>query len=50
MNTVSVAVSVCPLEWNISVPAYFGVPFYTISELPANIYIYIYNYNYFDIN
>ena len=42
MNTVSVAVSICPLEWNISVPAYFGVPFYTISELPANIYIYIY--------
>ena len=42
MNTVSVTVLVYLLEWNISVLTYFGVLFYTVSELPANIYIYIY--------
>jgi len=46
MNTVLVTVSVCLLEWNISIPAYFGVPFYIVSEFPANIYLYIYIYIY----
>ena len=41
MNIVSVAVLVCLLEWNISVTVYFDLPFYTVLELPANIYIYI---------
>ena len=27
MNTVSEPVSICPMERNILVPAYFGVPF-----------------------
>ena len=42
MNTVLVHVSVYLLEWNISVPAYFGVPFCTIFGVTTNIYIYIY--------
>ena len=41
-NTVSILVwFVCLLEWNISVTVYFDLPFYTVLELPANIYIYI---------
>ena len=43
MNTVSELVSVCLLERNISVPAYFGVPFQSVLELRyfiiKNIYI-----------
>ena len=38
VNTVSVTVSVCPLEWNILVPVYFCVPFRDYRY----IYIYIY--------
>ena len=34
MNTVSDPISVCPLEKNVSVSAYFGVPFQGVSELP----------------
>ena len=34
MNIVSEPVSVYPLEWNISVPTYFSVPFQGVSELP----------------
>ena len=34
MNTVSDPVSVCPLERNVLVSAYFGVLFQGVSELP----------------
>ena len=34
MNIVSEPVSVYPLEWNISIPTYFSVPFQGVSELP----------------
>ena len=39
---LSVIVSVYLLEWNILIPTYFDVSFYTISKLLTNIYIYIY--------
>ena len=41
INTVSEPVSVCLLEWNISVLTYFGVPLHTILG-----YIYFYKYIY----
>ena len=31
INTVSDPISVCPVEWNISVSANFGVPFQGVS-------------------
>ena len=41
MNTVLDPVSVCPVEWNISVLADFDVPFQGISGfLKNNLYIY----------
>ena len=43
INSVLDPISVCLVEWNISVPAYFGVPFQGVSGF-LNIYIYIYMY------
>ena len=44
INSVSKPVLVCLVEQNISVPAYFGVPFQGVSGFLKNIYIYIYVY------
>ena len=42
INTVSDPVSICPVEWNISVPTDFGVPFQGVSEfLKNNLYIFL---------
>ena len=42
INTVSDPVSVCPVEWNISVLADFGVPFQGVSGfLKNNLYIFL---------
>ena len=41
MNIISKLVSVCLLEQNISIPAYFDVPLHTISGY-SFLYIYIY--------
>ena len=46
INSVSKPVLVCLVEQNISVPAYFGVPFQGVSGFLKNIYIYIYIYVY----
>ena len=43
MNIISKLVSVCLLEQNISIPAYFDVPLHTISGY-SYLYIYIYMY------
>ena len=45
INSVLDPISVCLVEWNILVPAYFGVPFQGVSGF-LNIYIYIYIYIY----
>ena len=39
INSVSKSISVCSVEWNISVPTNLGVPFQDVLDL---IYIYIY--------
>ena len=41
INSVLDPISVCLVEWNISVPAYFGVPFQGVSGF-LKIYLYIY--------
>ena len=47
INSVLDPISVCLVEWNISVPAYFGVPFQGVSGfLKIYLYIYIYMYVY----
>ena len=38
INSVLDPISVCLVEWNISVPAYFGVPFQGVSGF-LNIYM-----------
>ena len=49
MNTVLDIVSICLVEWNISVLIYFDVPFQGVSEFLKKklkiIYIYIFLYN-----
>ena len=44
MNTVLNPVSVCLVEWNISIPIYFDAPFQGVSGFPKeiknNIYLY----------
>ena len=45
INSISDPVSVYLVEWNILVPAYFGIPFPGVSGF-LNIYIYIYIYMY----
>ena len=44
MITISELVSVCPMERNILVPAYFGVLFQGVLRFLIYIYIYIYSY------
>ena len=46
INSVSDPVSVCLVERNILVPAYFDVPFQGVSRFLKYIYIYIYIYVY----
>ena len=42
INTISDPVSICPVEWNISVLADFDVPFQGVSEfLKNNLYIFL---------
>ena len=41
MNTVSELVSVCPLEWSISILANFEYRFGNHFEITTKIYIYI---------
>ena len=42
INSISDPVSVYLVEWNILVPAYFGIPFQGVSGFLKYIYIYIY--------
>ena len=49
INSVLDPISVCLVEWNILVPAYFGVPFQGVSGF-LYIYIYIYIYIYMYMN
>ena len=46
INSVLDPISVCLVEWNILVPAYFGVPFQGVSGF---LYIYIYVYEHTNI-
>ena len=46
INTVSEPVSICPMERNILVPAYFGVLFQGVLRFLIYIYIYIYIFLY----
>ena len=41
MDTVSEPISVCLLEWNISIPVSFGYRFENSFGITAKIYIYI---------